>query len=239
MSILSIDTSSQVSSVSVLSAECVAAEISMQGALTHSETLMPHIDTALRMARVKKDELDGIAVSIGPGSFTGLRIGLASAKMMAYALHIPLIAVPTLEALAHHYVCEGVRLVPMMDAQKGNVYVQEFTWRVDGDALTLHEERSLAILPLAEVIAGLSKTEQPVLLLGDAMQRKVDVELPVNVRLAPIHARMPRAACVGLAALTRLARGETDDPVTAVPLYLRRSEAEVLWEKRHGTEAAQ
>ena len=239
MSILSIDTSSQVSSVSVLSAECVAAEISMQGALTHSETLMPHIETALAMARVKKDELDGIAVSIGPGSFTGLRIGLASAKMMAYALHIPLIAVPTLEALAHHCVCEGVRLVPVMDAQKGNVYVQEFTWRADGDALTLHEESSLAILPLAEVITRLSKTEQPVLLLGDAMQRKVDVELPVNVRLAPIHARMPRAACVGLAALTRLARGETDDPMTAVPLYLRRSEAEVIWEKRHGTEGAQ
>ena len=239
MSILSIDTSSQVSSVSVLSAECVAAEISMQGALTHSETLMPHIETALAMARVKKDELDGIAVSIGPGSFTGLRIGLASAKMMAYALHIPLIAVPTLEALAHHCVCEGVRLVPVMDAQKGNVYAQEFTWRADGDTLTLHEESFLAILPLTEVIARLSKTEQPVLLLGDAMQRKVDVELPVNVRLAPIHARMPRAACVGLSALTRLARGETDDPVTAVPLYLRRSEAEVLWEKRHGTEGAQ
>ena len=211
----------------------------MQGALTHSETLMPHIETALGMARVEKSELEGIAVSIGPGSVTGLRIGLASAKMMAYALHIPLIAVPTLEALAHHYICEGVRLVPMMDAQKGNVYVQEFTWRADEDALTLHEESPLAILPLAEVIAGLSETEQPVLLFGDAMQKKTTLALPANVRLAPIHARMPRAACVGLAALTRLARGEIDDPVTAVPLYLRRSEAEVLWEKRHGTGAAQ
>ena len=239
MSILSIDTSSQVSSVAVLSAERVAAEISMQGALTHSETLMPHIETALRMARVEKSELEGIAVSIGPGSFTGLRIGLASAKMMAYALHIPLIAVPTLEALAHHYICEGVRLVPMMDAQKGNVYAQEFTWRADGDALTLHEESPLAILPLAEVIAGLSGTEQPVLLFGDAMQKKTTLALPATVRLAPIHERMPRAACVGLAALTRLARGEMNDPVTVAPLYLRRSEAEVLWEKRHGTGAAQ
>ena len=239
MSILSIDTSSQVSSVAVLSAERVAAEISMQGALTHSETLMPHIETALRMARVEKSELEGIAVSIGPGSFTGLRIGLASAKMMAYALHIPLIAVPTLEALAHHYICEGVRLVPMMDAQKGNVYAQEFVWRADGDALILQEIRSLAILPLTEVIAGLENAEQPVILLGDAMQKKTTLALPANVRLAPIHARMPRAACVGLAALTRLTRGEIDDPVTAAPLYLRRSEAEVLWEKRHGTEAAQ
>ncbi len=239
MSILSIDTSSQVSSVAVLSAERVAAEISMQGALTHSETLMPHIETALRMARVEKSELEGIAVSIGPGSFTGLRIGLASAKMMAYALHIPLIAVPTLEALVHHYICEGVRLVPMMDAQKGNVYAQEFSWRADGDALILQEERSLAIMPLTEVIAGLENAEQPVILLGDAMQKKTTLALPANVRLAPIHARMPRAACVGLAALTRLARGEMDDPVTVVPLYLRRSEAEVLWEKRHGTGAAQ
>ena len=239
MSILSIDTSSQVSSVAVLSAERVAAEICMQGALTHSETLMPHIETALRMARVEKSELEGIAVSIGPGSFTGLRIGLASAKMMAYALHIPLIAVPTLEALVHHYICEGVRLVPMMDAQKGNVYAQEFSWRADGDALILQEERSLAIMPLTEVIAGLAETEQSVLLLGDAMQKKTTLALPANVRLAPIHARMPRAACVGLAALTRLARGEMDDPVTVVPLYLRRSEAEVLWEKRHGTGAAQ
>ena len=239
MSILSIDTSSQVSSVAVLSAERVAAEISMQGALTHSETLMPHIETALRMARVEKSELEGIAVSIGPGSFTGLRIGLASAKMMAYALHIPLIAVPTLEALAHHYICEGVRLVPMMDAQKGNVYAQEFMWEVGLDGLHLREKHALSILPLTEVIAGLENAEQPVILLGDAMQKKTTLALPANVRLAPIHARMPRAACVGLAALTRLARGEMHDPVTAAPLYLRRSEAEVLWEKRHGTEAAQ
>ena len=239
LSILSIDTSSQVSSVAVLSAERIAAEISMQGALTHSETLVPHIETALHMARVKKEELEGLAVSIGPGSFTGLRIGLAAAKMMAYALHIPLIAVPTLEALAHHYVCEGVRLVPMMDAQKGNVYVQEFAWEAGVDGLTLREMHALSILPLIEVIAALTGTAQPVLLLGDAMQKKNTIELPTHVRLAPIHARMPRAACVGLAGLARLARGDVDDPVAIQPLYLRRSEAEVLWEKRHGAEGAQ
>ena len=239
MSILSIDTSSQVSSVAVLSAERVAAELSMQGALTHSETLMLHIGTALEMARVKKNELEGIAVSIGPGSFTGLRIGLAAAKMMAYALHIPLIAVPTLEALAHHTICEGVRLVPMMDAQKGNVYAQEFAWEAGAEGLTLREAHPLVILPRTEVLAGLAHSTQPVLLLGDAMQKKGVDELPTGVRLAPIHARMPRAACVGLASLTRLARGAVDDPVTIAPLYLRRSEAEVLWEKHHGAEGRQ
>jgi universal bacterial protein yeaZ len=236
---VSIDTSSQVSSVAVLSAECVAAELSMQGALTHSETLMPHIETALHMARVKKEDLGGIAVSIGPGSFTGLRIGLAAAKMMSYALRIPLIAVPTLEALAHHYICEGVRLVALMDAQKGNVYAQEFSWRAGADGLVLHTEHSLSILPLTEVISALEGTAQPVILLGDAMQKRTVSSFPEGVRLAPIHARMPRAACVGLAGLHRLQRGETDDPMTAAPLYLRRSEAEVLWEKLHGPEAVQ
>ncbi len=239
MSILSIDTSSQVSSVAVLSAERVAAELSMQGALTHSETLMPHIGTALEMARVKKNELEGVAVSIGPGSFTGLRIGLAAAKMMAYALHIPLIAVPTLEALAHHTICEGVRLVPMMDAQKGNVYAQEFAWEAGAEGLTLREAHPLVILPLSEVLAGLAESPQPVLLLGDALQKKTSTPLPSGVHLAPIHARMPRAACVGLAALARLARGAVDDPVSIAPLYLRRSEAEVLWEKHHGAEGVQ
>ena len=127
----------------------------------------------------------------------------------------------------------------MMDAQKGNVYAQEFAWETGTDGLTLREQRALAILPLAEVIASLEGTAKSVLLLGDAMQKKTALALPANVRLALIHARMPRAACVGLAALARLVRGAVDDPVTAAPLYLRRSEAEVLWEKRHGTEAAQ
>ena len=95
------------------------------------------------------------------------------------------------------------------------------------------------ILPRTEVLAGLAHSTQPVLLLGDAMQKKGVDELPTGVRLAPIHARMPRAACVGLASLTRLARGAVDDPVTIAPLYLRRSEAEVLWEKHHGAEGRQ
>ena len=238
MSILSIDTSSQVSSVAVLSAECSAAEISMQGALTHSETLMPHIETALRMARVNKEELDGVAVSIGPGSFTGLRIGLAAAKMMAYALHIPLIAVPTLEALAHHFICEGVRLVPMMDAQKGSVYTEEFAWTWESGKPVLHSVCPLRILPRDALVASLAGTEKTVLLMGDAMQKTADEPLPAGVRLAPIHMRMPRAACVGLAGLARLARDAADDAMTLEPLYLRRSEAEVLWEKRHGAEQA-
>ena len=238
MSIIAVDTASQVSSVAVISEERVAAEISMQGALTHLETLMPHIETALRMARVKKDELAGVAVSIGPGSFTGLRIGLAAAKMMSYALRIPMVGVPTLEALAYHCMWEGVRLVPMMDAQKGSVYTEEFAWTWESGKPVLHSVCPLRILPRDVLVASLAGTEKTVLLMGDAMQKAADEPLPAGVRLAPIHMRMPRAACVGLAGLARLARDAADDAMTLEPLYLRRSEAEVLWEKRHGAEQA-
>ena len=128
MSILAIDTATQVSSVAVASVDKLAAELTMQAKLTHSETLMPHIKEVLRMANVRKENLEGIAVSIGPGSFTGLRIGLAAAKAMAYALNLPIVGVSTLKALAFHYPVPGIRIVSLLDAQKGNAYRESYEW---------------------------------------------------------------------------------------------------------------
>ena len=149
-----------------------------------------------------------------------------------------MVGVPTLEALAYHCIWEGVRLVPMMDAQKGNVYTEEFAWTWESGKPVLHSVCPLRILPRDALVASLAGTEKTVLLMGDAMQKTADEPLPAGVRLAPIHMRMPCAACVGLAGLARLARDAADDAMTLEPLYLRRSEAEVLWEKRHGAEQA-
>ena len=104
----------------------------------HSETLLPHIEQVLKMANVKKEALEGLAVSLGPGSFTGLRIGLAAAKAICYALKLPLIGVPTLEALAWHYPVAGVRIVTLLDAQKGNAYRQSFRFH-DGSMEAVEE----------------------------------------------------------------------------------------------------
>ena len=100
MTILAMDTATLVSSVAVATEERVLAELTAETRFTHSETLVPNIDEVLRLADTKREELSAVAVSLGPGSFTGLRIGLAAAKAIAYALSIPLIGVPTLEALA-------------------------------------------------------------------------------------------------------------------------------------------
>lgn len=231
MSILAIDTATQVSSVAVAARGKLSAEITMQAKLTHSETLMPHIKQVLRMASVPKEQLEGIVVSIGPGSFTGLRIGLAAAKAMSYALDIPLAGVSTLRALAYHYPVAGIRIVCMMDAQKGNAYVETYRW-VQGRLQTVDE---VQVAGIADIIQWCGRMEEPAVLLGDAVQKKIigKMELPEKVTAAPAHLLMPRAACVAMLGLDELANGHTAQAMTLEPVYIRRSEAEVLWEKRH------
>ena len=233
MSILAIDSSTEVSSVAVLREGRLAAELTMQARFTHSETLLPHIRQALSMAAVKKENLDAIAVSIGPGSFTGLRIGLATAKAMAYALGLPLVGVPTLRALAWHFPVEGLQLLPMMDAQKGNAYMERYAW-VQGE---LRRESSMAVLPVPEILQRAGALQEPVLLLGDVPGKRIEgkLDLPEHVKIAPIHLRMPRAANVALCGMELLREGKAGNPMVMEPIYVRRSEAGDLWEKRHGS----
>ena len=242
--LLALDTATQVSSVAVISGKKLAAELTVQGRLTHSETLVPHIRQVLQMAELKKEQLTGIAVSQGPGSFTGLRIGLAAAKAMAYALGLPLVGVPTPAVLACQCPVPGLRLVTLLDAQKGNAYVQSFRWArtqeqgeegwsVEG--LHLHPLHEVQVAPLKETVKACGAVGEPVLLLGDVVQKKIAgrLELPDNVNCAPRHLVMPRAACVAQLGLSLLAAGRTANVMDFEPLYVRRSEAEVLWEKRH------
>jgi len=229
--ILALDTSTLVSSVAVAAPEKLLAELTLETRLTHSETLMPHIQQVLAMADLDKKDLEAVAVSIGPGSFTGLRIGLASAKGMAYALDIPLIGVPTMEALACQCPVPGIYAVPLVDAQKGNAYMAVYAWE-DGQ---LVEKQPVEVLSIDECLARCGTLDRPVLLLGDAAVKKVAgrKELPRGVQIALPHIVMPRAAGTALLGLRRLAAGQVGSVMDMEPVYIRRSEAEVLWEKRH------
>ena len=234
MSILAIDTASSVSSVAVASEGKLQAEVTVEAGRTHSETLLSHIEGALSFAGVERSALTGVAVSIGPGSFTGLRIGLATAKAIAYGLGIPLVGVSTLAALALAVPVPDVHTLALMDAQKGNAYAGLYEWR-DG---SLHEVRPVRVAPLAEAIAEAADRGKPVLLTGElAVKKRERLEnLPDNVTLAPAHLLTARASHVAWLGIARLAAGECDDLMTLEPFYIRRSEAEVLWEKRHGKE---
>ena len=235
MSILAIDTASMVSSVAVASQERLLAELTVQTKLTHSETLLPHIEQVLQMAGVNKEELQGIAVSIGPGSFTGLRIGLATAKSIAYALQLPLLGISTLEALAWHYPVPGIYTAALLDAQKGNAYVESYRWEQG----TLSVVDAVEVAKVTDIVAHCARIAEPVLLTGDVVQKKIigKMELPAGVMTAPANVLMPRAACVAMLGLAEFKAGHQDNVMAIEPVYIRRSEAEVLWEKRHPEEA--
>ena len=224
MRILGIETATRAASVAVVFDGKILAESLRESPQSFSETLMPQVEEVIKISGAFEN-LDAVAVSIGPGSFTGLRIGLATAKALAYAWGIKIIGVPTLLAMSYNF--PNAKVVPLIDAQKNRAYYQLFE-----DALSLTD---LDIEPIDEIVSELGYAEGEFLLCGDVLH-KIKVPLPPNVKLAPPHMRMPRASAVAWCAedLNRV-----DNVMNLEPLYVRRSEAEELWEKRHGSPSEQ
>lgn len=229
MIILAMDTSTKVSTVAVLKDNTLMSEVIMQNKLAQSEVLLSHVQTALEIAGISKSDIDTIAISIGPGSFTGLRIGLATAKILAYSLDIPLITVPSLEALAVHHRAPNIYIATVMDAQKKNVYSQIFEW--DNGLLTT--KQVLAVDAFDLFLAKCNSLDKPVIISGDMAQKDIDkLHEYDNIIPAMPQQMMPRAANVAIVARDKFDRGEFADIMAVEPMYIRRSEAEVLWEKR-------
>lgn len=230
MPILAIDTATLVSSVAIIDNNKLLAELTLQTKLTHSEVLMPHIQHILAMTKLKLNDLSGIAVSIGPGSFTGLRIGLTTAKSLAYAAKLPIVGVSTLAALATQYPVPGIYIAPLLDAQKGNVYTALYRWEAN--------ELTEVVAPMVEAFdLALEKRknlELPTVFIGEsAVKQQAAISAAGgNIFVAKVHTIMPRAAGVGLLGINMLNAGVRDDVMTLKPIYIRRSEAEELWEKR-------
>ena len=232
MLILAIETATKVSSVALSDGNKIVAALTMENGPEHSATLVPNIGKLLEMAGKTRKDLNAVAVSVGPGSFTGLRIGLATAKGLAYALNIPLIAVPTLKALAaRFYDLPGVTVFSLADAQKKNAYCGIYRDR--------EEIQPVKVIPLETIVkmAGeiAEEKKQPVIVLGDIAEKKLsrDEVLPDGVVVPGRGQVMPRADEVALLGAAMLEAGEAADTMTAEPWYLRRSEAEELWDIRH------
>jgi tRNA threonylcarbamoyladenosine biosynthesis protein TsaB len=232
MPILALDTATLVSSVALATKDTLLAEITLQTKKTHSELLMPHIAKLMDMAEVAKSDIKAVAVSIGPGSFTGLRIGLSTAKTLAYAMNIPLVGVSTLAAMAYGCPVPEVILAPMLDAQKGNVYQALFEWQ-QGE---LREIQPAVVMKVDTALEQLCQYDRPVVLLGEAavLYREKIKGIKRNLILAEPHVIIQRAGSVAGLGFKLLEQGVEDDVMKLEPLYIRRSEAEVLWERRQG-----
>ena len=221
MLVLGIETSTRAAGVALISDDRILAEISQESKLYHSENLLPQIEKVLRIANVEK--VDAVAVSIGPGSFTGLRIGLAAAKALSYAWQIKIIGVPTLHALAAHFPKSSAMILPLIDAQKNSAYVQPFK--------NLQPIEEITVRSITEILDAAGQSNDEIILCGDVLG-KIKT-LPDNVTFAPINLRMPRAVNVALCGKILIDEGQVSNVMDLEPLYLRRSEAEILWDKRH------
>lgn len=233
MNILAIDSSGLTASVAVMKDGMLAAEYTVNNKKTHSQTLLPMIDEIMKTEEMKPEELDCIAISCGPGSFTGLRIGSATAKGLGLALYKPVAEVSTLQALAYNlYGNEGCVICPIMDARRQEVYTGAYEFVKDTDDKTnyvMHTVISERAVPLTEMLGLLKDTGKKVIFNGDAVPVYKDIiaeNFSNEYVFAPSTLLLQRAASVAKLGETAYKQGDAKNADVHTPVYLRKSQAE-------------
>ena len=220
MKILALDSSGLVASVAVVEDNQLLAEYTVNYKKTHSQTLLPMLDEIAKMIELDLETIDAIAVAAGPGSFTGLRIGSATAKGLGLALKKPLIPVPTVDALAYNlYDSTGV-ICPMMDARRKQVYTGIYRF-ADHELVTVSRQKAIAV---EELIRELNALGEAVIFLGDGVtvyQEMLKENMQVPYSFAPAHLNKQRAGAVGALAEKYYREGKTVTAAEHQPEYLR------------------
>ncbi|MEG2717552.1 MAG: tRNA (adenosine(37)-N6)-threonylcarbamoyltransferase complex dimerization subunit type 1 TsaB [Eubacterium sp.] len=226
MKILTVDTSTIVASAAIVDENKLICETIVNYQKKHSEKLMPAIDHMLRDAGLTIEEMDGFGIVSGPGSFTGLRIGMATVKGFAQALSKPVIPISTLEALAYNIPYASGIVCPILDAQRSEVYTGIYRFDAAGDFAI---EMAPSVMDIEALVAILSNySDGKCYILGDGVPRfyeKIATSIPNTIKVKP-HLAMNRASSAGLLAVEKALRGETMDYKAAELLYIRPSYAE-------------
>lgn len=224
MKILALESSAVACSAALCEDGELIAQSFQNNGLTHSRTLMPMCQDLLKNCGMAPAEVDVIAVAAGPGSFTGLRIGVAAAKGLAWSLGKPCAGVSTLEAMAWTVAHMGLEICPVMDARRGQVYNARFG-AADGAPVRLTEDRAIGLDDLA---AELKNAGKPQIIVGDGALLCYNTlkERGLDLRLAPAHLRLQSAWGVARCALEDARAGRLTDADGLVPAYHRLSQAE-------------
>ena len=225
MKILAIDSSSLVASVAVVEDDIMVAEYTINHKKTHSQTLLPMINEISKMAEIDLSQVDAIAVSGGPGSFTGLRIGSATAKGLGMVWNKPLIHVPTVDAMAYNLYGTDKLICPMMDARRNQTYTGLYEF-VDGELKIVMEQCAISV---DELIEKINEIGRDVIFLGDGVpvfMGSLDEKLTVSHSYAPAHMNRQRAGAVAVLGNKYFADGKYETAAEHEPNYLRQSQAE-------------
>lgn len=229
MKILALDSSGLVASVAVLEDDTCIAEYTVNYKKTHSQTLLPMLDEVSRMIALDLNTIDAIAVAAGPGSFTGLRIGSATAKGLGQALDKPLIGVPTVDGLAYNLYGTDKLVCPLMDARRNQTYTGLYEFKKEEEAYSICVVKEQCAVSLDEVIEWINHLDREVIFLGDGVPVFADQlkeKLTVPYSFAPASCNRQRAAAVGTLAFSYAKQGKMEAAKDHVPEYLRLSQAE-------------
>ncbi len=222
--LLALETAGLCGSVALVAEGLCICEFSLQSKLTHSRRLLQAIELIMQEAALTWQDLDGLAVSLGPGSFTGLRIGLATVKGLSMATAKPIIGVPTLDGLASQFANLSCPVCPVLDARKKEVYAALYKGTTTGTPQKISEYLAISPERLAE------KITEPTVLVGDGLTLYGDFfreRLGGKALMAPAEIYFPRAAAIGMLARHAWEKKEFLSPRNAVPIYVRPSEAEI------------
>jgi tRNA threonylcarbamoyladenosine biosynthesis protein TsaB len=227
---LAIDTSTKTASVALLRHGEVIAEVFTSFGTHHSATLLPVVENICNMSRIKVEEMDLYVCTIGPGSFTGIRIGMATVKGFALAMGKPVAGVSTLDALALNLAGSRATLCPMLDARKNQIYTALYRMQENTLPQKISEET------VTEIKDFLLSIDDDVIFLGDGAEKYAKIikeMLGGKARFAAGIQNCIRASMVGLLGESIFRNGGGMDPVSLVPKYLRRSEAEMKMTESH------
>ena len=224
MRILALDSSGLVATVAIVEDEQTVAEYTVNYKKTHSQTLLPMLDEIVKMTEYDLNTIDAIAVAGGPGSFTGLRIGSATAKGLGLALDKPLIHVPTVDGMAYNlFGCKGL-ICPMMDARRNQVYTG--IYRFENQFEVVEEQMAISV---EELIEKLNRYGEQVTFLGDGVPvygKLLEEGLKIPYSFAPAHVNRQSAAAVGALGMQYYKEGKIETAKEHQPDYLRLSKAE-------------
>lgn len=231
MKILALDSSGLVASVAIVDEQQLVAEYTMNHKKTHSQTLVPMLDEVRNMIELDLQTIDAIALAAGPGSFTGLRIGSATAKGLGLALGKPIIPVPTVDALAYNLYGVEKLICPLMDARRNQVYTGIYTFtrndeKQNYEMKTLQEQCAVDI---CEIIEQINSLQKEVVFLGDGVpvfEKTIAEQLKVSYSFAPATCNRQRAASVAELGKVIFENGGAQNAAEHAPDYLRLSQAE-------------
>ena len=229
MKILALDSSGLVASVAVLEDDNCIAEYTINYKKTHSQTLLPMLDEVSKMIELDLNSIDAIAVAAGPGSFTGLRIGSATAKGLGQALSKPLIGIPTVDGLAMNMYGTDKVICPLMDARRNQTYtgIYEFVRKDSVYELSVIKEQ--CAVALDEIIDWINELGREVIFLGDGVpvfKTQLEEKVTVPYSFAPASCNRQRAAAIGVLAFSYAQAGKMEKAEEHMPDYLRLSQAE-------------